>query len=91
MDFFSVGAIRRRDRLSRLHLAKLVEDLEEEVLVKPAPALEREVGPHPLVAHAQQPDRGQRIGVLVAYAEGDSEMDARLADRRGASAVVAEP
>jgi putative ABC transport system substrate-binding protein len=33
----------------------------------------------PLVARAQQPDRGQRVGVLVAYAEGDPEMGARLA------------
>jgi len=30
-------------------------------------------------ARAQQPDRMRRIGVLVAYAEGDPEMDARLA------------
>jgi putative tryptophan/tyrosine transport system substrate-binding protein len=33
----------------------------------------------PLGARAQQPDRMRRIGVLVAYAEGDPEMGARLA------------
>jgi len=33
----------------------------------------------PLAARAQQPDRMRRIGVLVAYAEGDPEMEARLA------------
>jgi putative tryptophan/tyrosine transport system substrate-binding protein len=33
----------------------------------------------PLVARAQQPDGMRRIGVLVAYAEGDPEMEARLA------------
>jgi putative ABC transport system substrate-binding protein len=33
----------------------------------------------PLAARAQQPDRMRRIGVLVAYAEGDPEMQARLA------------
>jgi putative tryptophan/tyrosine transport system substrate-binding protein len=33
----------------------------------------------PLAAGAQQPDRMRRIGVLVAYAEGDPEMEARLA------------
>jgi putative tryptophan/tyrosine transport system substrate-binding protein len=27
----------------------------------------------PLAAHAQQPDRMRRIGVLMAYAEGDRE------------------
>jgi putative ABC transport system substrate-binding protein len=32
-----------------------------------------------VAARAQQPDRMRRIGVLVAYAEGDPEMDARLA------------
>src|SRR5438270_1688225 len=33
----------------------------------------------PLAARAQQGDRMRRIGVLVAYAEGDPEMKARLA------------
>jgi putative ABC transport system substrate-binding protein len=33
----------------------------------------------PLAARAQQPDRMRRIGVLVAYAEGDPEIEARLA------------
>jgi putative tryptophan/tyrosine transport system substrate-binding protein len=33
----------------------------------------------PLAARAQQPERMRRIGVLVAYAEGDPEMKARLA------------
>jgi ABC-type uncharacterized transport system substrate-binding protein len=33
----------------------------------------------PFAARAQQPDRGRRIGVLVAYAEGDPEIGARLA------------
>ncbi len=33
----------------------------------------------PLAAHAQQTDRMRRIGVLVAYAEDDREMQIRLA------------
>jgi putative tryptophan/tyrosine transport system substrate-binding protein len=33
----------------------------------------------PFVARAQEPDRMRQIGVLVAYAEGDPEMEARLA------------
>jgi putative ABC transport system substrate-binding protein len=33
----------------------------------------------PVAARAQQAERMRRIGVLVAYAEGDSEMKARLA------------
>jgi putative ABC transport system substrate-binding protein len=33
----------------------------------------------PLVARGQQPDRMPRIGVLVAYAKGDPEIEARLA------------
>src|SRR5437763_9654516 len=33
----------------------------------------------PLAARAQPGDRMRRIGVLVAYAEGDPEMKARLA------------
>jgi len=33
----------------------------------------------PLRARAQRPDQMRRIGVLVAYAEGDPEMEARLA------------
>ena len=36
----------------------------------------------PLVARAQQPDRMRRIGVLVAYAEGDPEIEVRLAGFR---------
>jgi putative ABC transport system substrate-binding protein len=33
----------------------------------------------PLAAHAQQPERMRRIGVLVALAEDDPETKARLA------------
>src|SRR5580704_16181342 len=33
----------------------------------------------PLAAHAQQPERMRRIGVLMAYAEGDREGQAFLA------------
>ncbi len=32
----------------------------------------------PMAAEAQQPNRSQRVGVLVAYAEGDPEIGARL-------------
>src|SRR5438309_5518275 len=32
----------------------------------------------PLAAHAQQPDRMRRIGVLMAYAESDPEAQARI-------------
>ena len=33
----------------------------------------------PLAAHAQQPDRMQRIGMLIGSAEDDPEMKSRLA------------
>jgi putative ABC transport system substrate-binding protein len=33
----------------------------------------------PLVAHAQQPDRMRRIGVLMGYAESDREGQANVA------------
>ena len=38
----------------------------------------------PIAAHAQQPDRMQRIGMLIGSAEDDPEMKSRLASfRRG--------
>jgi hypothetical protein len=38
----------------------------------------------PLAARAQQPERMRRIGVLMAYAEGDRECD-RVAPSAGAA------
>jgi hypothetical protein len=45
----------------------------------------------PLTARAQRQDRTRRIGVLMAYAEGDRECDPRRAQRRrGARNAVQE-
>jgi putative tryptophan/tyrosine transport system substrate-binding protein len=39
----------------------------------------------PLPAHAQQPERTRRIGVLMGYAESDQEGQANVAAFRGDS------
>jgi putative tryptophan/tyrosine transport system substrate-binding protein len=44
----------------------------------------------PLAAHAQQPERMRRIGVLVVYAEDDPEIRERLAVGQAASVVACE-
>jgi putative tryptophan/tyrosine transport system substrate-binding protein len=42
----------------------------------------------PLAAHAQQPDRVRRIGVLMGYAESDPAAQSNLAEFRGALAKL---